>query len=68
MLQMASVFIGTVVFLLHATNVKKKIDCAESEIVQLRDELTLSNKQVDVLNNEIYNLRLKLNEINMISS
>ena len=68
MLQMASVFVGTVLFLLHSTNVKKKIDCAELEIIEMRDELTRSNNQVNRLNDEIYNLKIKLNEINMISS
>ena len=68
MLQMASVFVGTVLFLLHSTNVNKKIDCAELEIIQMRDELAESSKEIDNLKDEILTLKLKLTEINMISS
>jgi hypothetical protein len=67
MLQMASVFVGTIIFLLHSTNVNKKIDYAETENTHLRDELTDASIQIEQLQTEISSLKLKLAEINSIS-
>ena len=67
-LQMASIAVGTFIFLLHSTNVQKKIENTESENDKFRDELNNAMYEIRELKDEIEYLKIRLNEIKDLAS
>jgi hypothetical protein len=67
-LQMASIAFGTFIFLLHSTNVQKKIDNTELDNERFRDELNNAMYEIRELKDEIEYLKIRLSEIKDLAS
>ena len=67
-LQLTSLFVGTVVFLLHTTQVNHKVYKLNDDFHQLMVELEDAQNRVVELTTELENLKSKMEQINALTS
>ena len=67
-LQLTSLFVGTVVFLLHTTQVNNKVYKLNDDCHQLMVELEDAQNRVVELTTELENLKSKMEQINALTS
>jgi uncharacterized protein YeeX (DUF496 family) len=67
-LQLTSLFVGTVVFLLHTTRVNDKVNKLNGDCHQLQLELEDAQSRVLELANELENMKSKMQQISALTS
>ena len=67
-LQSVSVLVGTVIFLLHATNVNSKADALQTDIDNIKSNLDTILDLNEELRTEVTTLREKLKQIHELSA
>jgi DNA-binding XRE family transcriptional regulator len=68
LLNFASVFAATLLFLVHVSGVQKKSDYILCENESLKEELESAYKVMNSLREEISDVKSKLSQINSLSS